>query len=73
LLEDYFAENPRYEKAFGFMSLPSGVESPVAGYDECRAEIESMITDVLDSGVPANEALEATVGECDAFLEESAP
>ena len=73
LLEDYFAENPRYEKAFGFMSLPSGVESPVAGYDECRAEIAGMITDVLDSGVPADEALDETVGECNGYLEEAAP
>ena len=43
-------ENPTYAKAFGFMQLESGVESPVAGYDECRSAISEMLTNVLDGG-----------------------
>ncbi|MFP4345237.1 MAG: ABC transporter substrate-binding protein [Anaerolineales bacterium] len=74
LMQDYFAENPRYEKAFGFMSLPTGVESPVAGYDECRAAIADMLQDVLQEGGPeASAALEETVNDCNTYLEEAAP
>lgn len=72
LLTDYFAENPTYEKAFGFMFMDYGIESPVAGYDECRAAIEDMLTTVLD-GADAASSLEATVATCNEYLEEAAP
>jgi hypothetical protein len=71
-MADYFAENPTYEKAFGFMSMDYGVESPVAGYDECRAEIGNMLTEVLD-GADAETAVNDAVEVCNEYLEEAAP
>ena len=72
LLADYFAEHPVYEKAFTFMSMDSGVESPVAGYDECRSAISEMLTAVL-GGEDAQAQLDATVAACNEYLEEAAP
>jgi multiple sugar transport system substrate-binding protein len=72
MLADYFAEHPVYEKAYTFMSMDYGIESPVAGYDECRATIEEMLTSVL-AGEDAQGQLDATVGACDEYLEEAAP
>ncbi|MGC9523040.1 MAG: ABC transporter substrate-binding protein [Anaerolineae bacterium] len=73
LMSDYFEENPTYAKAFTFMSMDYGVESPVAGYDECRAAIEDMLTNVLGGGAEPESALNDTVQECNAYLEEAAP
>ncbi|HDQ70906.1 MAG TPA: ABC transporter substrate-binding protein [Chloroflexi bacterium] len=72
LLSNYFAEHPTYEKAFGFMSMDYGIESPVAGYDECRASIEEMLTAVLGSA-DAQAQLDVTVEHCNEYLEEAAP
>jgi multiple sugar transport system substrate-binding protein len=72
LLTDYFAENPTYEKAFTFMAMDYGIESPVAGYDECRSAVEEMLTAVL-SGADAQTQLDATVSACNEYLEEAAP
>ncbi len=72
LMSDYFEENPTYAKAFTFMSMDYGIESPVAGYDECRAGIGNMLTNVLDGAEP-EPALNETVQECNAYLEEAAP
>jgi len=72
LLTDYFAEHPTYEKAFTFMSMDSGVESPVAGYDECRSAISEMLTAVL-GGEDAKTQLDDTVAACNEYLEEAAP
>ncbi|MBN2005252.1 MAG: hypothetical protein JXA21_17980, partial [Anaerolineae bacterium] len=63
---------PTYEKAFGFMQLDSGVESPVAGYDECRSAVSSMLTNVMD-GADAEEELSAAVEMCNEYLEAAAP
>jgi len=71
-LADYFAENPTYEKAFGFMSLDSGVESPVAGYDECRSAITEMLTNVLDGADVESELVDA-INMCNEYLWEAAP
>jgi len=72
LLADYFAEHPTYEKAFTFMSMDYGVESPVAGYDECRSAISEMLTAVL-GGEDAQTQLDDTVAACNEYLEEAAP
>jgi ABC-type glycerol-3-phosphate transport system substrate-binding protein len=72
LLADYFAENPTYAKAFTFMAMDYGIESPVAGYDECRAAVEEMLTAVL-GGEDAQAQLDATVEQCNEYLEEAAP
>jgi multiple sugar transport system substrate-binding protein/sn-glycerol 3-phosphate transport system substrate-binding protein len=72
LLADYFAENPTYAKAFTFMAMDYGVESPVAGYDECRAAVSEMLSAVL-AGEDAQAQLDATVEQCNEYLEESAP
>jgi multiple sugar transport system substrate-binding protein/sn-glycerol 3-phosphate transport system substrate-binding protein len=72
LLADYFAENATYEKAFTFMAMDYGIESPVAGYDECRATIEEMLTTAL-GGEDAQAQLDATVEQCNEYLEEAAP
>jgi sn-glycerol 3-phosphate transport system substrate-binding protein len=72
LLTDYFAEHPTYEKAFTFMSMGYGIESPVAGYDECRSAISEMLTAVL-SGEDAQAQLDATAAACDEYLADAAP
>jgi ABC-type glycerol-3-phosphate transport system substrate-binding protein len=72
LLADYFAENPKWEKSFGFMFMDYGIESPVAGYDECRSAIENMVIEVLDGG-DTESALAGAVSECNEYLEEAAP
>jgi len=72
LLTGYFAENPTYAKAFTFMAMDYGVESPVAGYDECRAAIAEMLIAVM-AGEDAQTQLDATVSACDEYLEEAAP
>ncbi|MDY7078036.1 MAG: ABC transporter substrate-binding protein [Chloroflexota bacterium] len=71
-LADYFAENPTYAKAFTFMAMDYGVESPVAGYDECRAAIAEMIIAVL-GGEDTQTQLDATVEQCNEYLEDAAP
>ena len=71
-LADYFAENPTYEKAFGFMKLDIGVESPVAGYDECRSAISEMLTNVLD-GASVDAELADAINACNDYLWEAAP
>jgi multiple sugar transport system substrate-binding protein/sn-glycerol 3-phosphate transport system substrate-binding protein len=72
LLDEYFTEHATYEKAFGFMALDYGVESPVAGYDECRSAISEMLTDILGGG-DVQPQLDATVEQCNEYLEEAAP
>jgi len=72
LLADYFAEHPIYKKAFTFMSMDYGVESPVAGYDECRSAISEMLTAVM-SGEDAQAQLDATAAACNEYLEDAAP
>jgi len=72
LLADYFAENPTYAKAFTFMAMDYGIESPVAGYDECRAAVAEMLVAVM-GGEDAQTQLDATVAACDEYLAEAAP
>jgi multiple sugar transport system substrate-binding protein len=72
MLADYFAENPTYAKAFTFMSMDYGIESPVTGYDECRSTVSEMLIAVL-GGEDAQAQLDMTVEACNEYLEESAP
>ncbi|HHN93170.1 MAG TPA: ABC transporter substrate-binding protein, partial [Anaerolineae bacterium] len=72
LLSDYFEEHPIYKKAFTFMSMDYGIESPVAGYDECRSAISEMLTSVL-GGADTESELNATVEACNEYLQEAAP
>ena len=72
LMTDYFAENPKHEKAYAFMAMDYGIESPVTGYDECRSAISEMIIAVL-GGEDAQAQLDMTVELCNEYLEESAP
>jgi multiple sugar transport system substrate-binding protein len=72
LLADYFEENPTYAKAFTFMSMDYGIESPVTGYDECRATVEEMIIATM-GGEDAQAQLDTTVEACNEYLAESAP
>lgn len=72
LMKEYMDENPTYAKAFQFLFYDSGVESPVAGYDECRAEISNMINAVL-GGADAKPELDKAVEACNQYLEEAAP
>ncbi|HET90648.1 MAG TPA: extracellular solute-binding protein [Chloroflexi bacterium] len=72
MLSAYFEEHPTYRKAFTFMAMDYGIESPVAGYDECRAAVEEMLTAVL-SGADAETQLNATAEQCNEYLEEAAP
>ena len=54
------------------MQLDFGVESPVAGYDECRSAISEMVTNVLD-GADVNDEMSDALEVCDEYLEEAAP
>jgi multiple sugar transport system substrate-binding protein len=72
LLTDYFAEYPAYEKAFAFLSLDYGVESSVAGYDECREVISEVLADILNGG-DAQSQLDSAVERCNEYLEDAAP
>ena len=72
MMQAYMDENPLYAKAFGFMQLDSGVESPVAGYDECRTAIEDMLNNTL-GGEDAQAELDNAVTLCNEYLEEAAP
>ena len=72
LLSDYFAENPQYEKAFGFLQYNPAIEPGVAGYDECRDAIGDMLNAVAN-GEDTATWMADTVSDCNAFLEEAAP
>jgi len=72
MLADYLAENPVYEKAFGFMALDYGTESTVVGYDRCRSTIAEMLTAIL-RGEGAQAQLDTAVDQCDRYLTEAAP
>ena len=67
MLADYFGENPTYAKAFTFMSMDYGIESPVTGYDECRSAVEEMLIAVL-GGEDAQAQLDMTVELCNEYL-----
>jgi len=71
-MADYMAENPTYAKAFTFMAMDFGIESPVAGYDECRSAVSEMLTNVLD-GAEVETELASAVEVCNEYLEEAAP
>jgi ABC-type glycerol-3-phosphate transport system substrate-binding protein len=47
LMNDYLAENPLYLAASNFMTLDSGVEASVGGYDACRTVIATLLANVL--------------------------
>jgi len=72
LLTDYFAQNPAYQKAFGFMSYDYGVGAPVAGYDECHAAIAEMLSACM-GGAEAQTQLDTTVEMCNGYLKEAIP
>jgi multiple sugar transport system substrate-binding protein/sn-glycerol 3-phosphate transport system substrate-binding protein len=72
LLGDYFAENPEFETAFGFLGNDVAIEPGVAGYDECRDAVGDMLNAVA-GGEDAATWLADTVEECNAFLAEAAP
>jgi ABC-type glycerol-3-phosphate transport system substrate-binding protein len=67
-LEDYVAENPRYDIALDFLDDEVAVEPGVVGYGECHEAIEEMLAAVARRGEPAP-WLEDTVRACDASLE----
>jgi multiple sugar transport system substrate-binding protein len=71
-MQAYMDENPTYAKAFGFMKLDYGIESPVAGYDECRSAVSDMLTNVLD-GADVVDELAGAVEVCNEYLAEAAP
>jgi multiple sugar transport system substrate-binding protein/sn-glycerol 3-phosphate transport system substrate-binding protein len=72
LLGDYFAEDPQFETAFGFLGYDIAIEPGVAGYDECRDAVGDMLNAVA-AGEDAATWLADTVEECNAFLAEAAP
>lgn len=72
MMAPYMDKNPIYAKAFGFMAYDSGVESPVAGYDECRTVIYTMLRAVL-GGASAQAELDKAVKTCNGYLEKAAP
>jgi multiple sugar transport system substrate-binding protein len=71
-LTDYFAENPQFQKAFDFLSHDIAIEPGVVAYDECRDMIGEMLSAVAAGEDPAT-WLDATLEECNAFMQEVAP
>lgn len=71
-LTDYFDENPQFEKAFGFLSNEIAIEPGLVAYDECREMIGEMLSSVAAGEDPAT-WLDATIDECNAFMQEVAP
>jgi len=71
-LADYFAENPQYEKAFGFLSYDLAIEPGVVSYDECRESINKML-DAVAAGEDPEKRLADVVDECNGFLEMMTP
>jgi ABC-type glycerol-3-phosphate transport system substrate-binding protein len=71
-MNEYFTENPTYQKAFGFAALDHGIEPPVAGHSRCRPVIEEAFAAVMTSDEP-QAALDATVDRCNEFLKEALP
>jgi multiple sugar transport system substrate-binding protein len=71
-LEDYFAGNPQFAKAFGFLDHDIAIEPGVVGYDECRNLIGEMLSTVVAGDDPASK-LHDTVEECNSFMPEVAP
>lgn len=53
LLEDAFADNPRYGKASGFLAYDVLTEPAIAGYDACRDTIAQMLRSVAGGEDPA--------------------
>jgi ABC-type glycerol-3-phosphate transport system substrate-binding protein len=71
-LTDYFAQNPQFEKAFGFLGHDIAIEPGLVAYDECRDLIGEMLSAVVAGEDPAT-WLDATLEECNAFMQEVAP
>jgi hypothetical protein len=71
-LTDYFAENPQFEKAFGFLNHDIVTEPGIVAYDECRDSIGEMLGAVVVGGDPAT-WLTGTLEECNAFMQGLAP
>jgi ABC-type glycerol-3-phosphate transport system substrate-binding protein len=69
LLQDVFAENPQYEKAFGFLGYDATIEPGVTGYGECRQAITEMMTAAADLENPET-WLAVAVEACNISLEE---
>lgn len=71
-MSQYLAENPQYEKAFGFLENTWAIEPGVAAYDECRNEIGEMLNAVL-AGEDVDQWLSDTLEECNQILTDAAP
>lgn len=72
LMMPYMQENPLYLAAFDFMTLDSGGEAAVGGYDECRGVIAGLLANVLGGADVALE-LTAAVNQCNDALWAAAP
>jgi len=71
-LGEYFAENPQYEKAFGFLGYDMVIEPGIASYQECRGSIEEMLDAVVVGGDPADWLADAQA-ECNVLATQIAP
>ncbi|MFN2272385.1 MAG: ABC transporter substrate-binding protein [Anaerolineae bacterium] len=67
-LQDYIAENPRYDGALSFLDGEVAVEPGVVGYGKCREAMREMLSAIASRGEPAP-WLADTVRICDASLE----
>ena len=71
-LADYFAENPQYEKAFGFLGYDVAIEPGLASYAECRDSIGKMLSAVAAGEDPAKRLADA-LEECNRVMKEIDP
>ncbi|MBN1976738.1 MAG: ABC transporter substrate-binding protein [Anaerolineae bacterium] len=67
-LQDYIAENPRYDVALSFLDGEVAAEPGVVGYGECREAMQEMLSAIASRGEPAP-WLADTARICDASLE----
>jgi multiple sugar transport system substrate-binding protein/sn-glycerol 3-phosphate transport system substrate-binding protein len=70
-LDDYFAENPKFEEAFSLLPYTKA-EPPVAGYDNIRDAADQAFNRIL-AGEDAATVLAELDAEANEILEEAAP
>jgi ABC-type glycerol-3-phosphate transport system substrate-binding protein len=68
MMEQYLAERPWYQQAFGFLEFEPVVEPGVVGYGECRGALEEMLAGVAKLEEPGV-WLTNTAEACEASLE----
>ena len=67
-MNEYLAANPQFEKAFTLLENDVAIEPGVAGYDECRGVVDTMLEAVVIWGDDAETRLHEAQEECNLFV-----